>query len=205
MRAFFHNNSDNSDPLSRPFNDNVVKLTNYDEYHNYVYKPLVTDTVNVNDLVVSVFFNRQSTASLSVLDSVNELSESFPLNKFLLVDSDLVPRSAYDADVQHFPSALISYGGDLYRDLVSEESGFNPTTRRYYSWTFNCSGEENLENNVCVLPKNFYNSVLNAIKKFSSYNGKKVSSIKSKAGTHSYTHGIDTDNLNVKRVGWPTE
>ncbi|UKK02059.2 hypothetical protein MACK_001413 [Theileria orientalis] len=204
-RIFFHNISDNSDPLSRPFKDNVVKLTNYDEYHNFVYKPLDTDTVNVNDLVVSVFFNKQSTASLSVLESVNELSTAFPSNKFLLVDSDLVPRSAYEADVQHFPSALLSYGGDLYRDLVSEESGFNPTSRSYYSWTFSNSGEENPDNNVCVLPKKFYNSVLQAIKKFSLYNGKKVLSITSKAGTHSYTHGIDTDNLNLKRVGWPTE
>ncbi|BAM40166.1 uncharacterized protein TOT_020000428 [Theileria orientalis strain Shintoku] len=204
-RAFYHDLSDNSDLLSRPFNDNVLKLTNYDEYHRHIYKPLDTDTVNLNDLVVSVFFNKQSTASLSVLDSVNELSSAFPSNKFLLVDSDMVPRSAYDADVQHFPSALLSYGGDLYRDLVSEESGFNPNLRSYYNWSFTHFEKENPENNACVLPMNFYNSVVKAIKKFSSYNGKKVSSIKSKAGTHSYTHGIDTDNLNLKRVGWPTE
>lgn len=159
----------------------------------------------MKDLVVSVFYNRQSTASLSVLDSVNKLSSEFPLNTFLLVDSDLVPRSAYDADVQHFPSALLSYGGDLYRDMISEESGYTDKWSNSYTWQFTGEQSQSTQDQQCALPEKFYKSVLRAMNKFNNYDGKKVSAIKSRAGTHSYTHGIDTDNLNLKRVGWPTE
>uniref|UniRef100_A0A3B0N7T1 Uncharacterized protein n=1 Tax=Theileria annulata TaxID=5874 RepID=A0A3B0N7T1_THEAN len=202
---YLHTNSENLFPLSKRFNENVLKLSDFDEYHNVVYRPLDNDTIHMKDLVVSVFYNRQSTASLSVLDSVNRLSSEFPLNTFLLMDSDVVPRSAYDADVQHFPSALLSYGGDLYRDLVSEESGYSDKWSNSYRWSFSDEESKSVQNQQCVLPEKFYQSVLTAMNKFNSFDGKNVSAIKSRAGTHSYTHGIDTDNLNLKRVGWPTE
>ncbi|AFZ79329.1 hypothetical protein BEWA_021770 [Theileria equi strain WA] len=186
---------------------NVFFVKNYEDYHNIVYSSLETQIVSSKDLLISLFFTKQSTSSLSVFESIGKIAEDFPLNKILIIDADVVPRSAYDADIQQFPSVLLSYGGDLYRQLIETNGGFHKDWQRSYGWYFKPLDINQEESRVdCVLPERLYELIHEGINKFhSSHNGRNISSIKSKAGTHSYTHGIDTDNLNLKRVGWPTE
>lgn len=123
------------------------------------------------------------------MDQVIELASKYPNNKFLIINADTVPRAAYDADIQHFPVALISFGGDCNRTLVHLDD--------YYQWNEQYEWKDTQSTDFCNLGINFTKKLEKEMKSFScSYN--------SKAGTHSYTHGIDTDNLNVKRVGWPS-
>ncbi|GIX60809.1 RNA-binding protein, putative [Babesia caballi] len=174
---------------------------------NCVCSPRLADNerVKVDDLVVSVFVSKQNTASLSILDCVDRLSHEYPANKFLVIDADQVPRAAYDADLQQFPAALISFGGDVYRRLVQESSGYPADWQGSPQWELpSCADTQGTVQ--CTLPGAFYSSVKREIELFGvNYNGCEVSSLPLRSGTHSYTHGIDTDNLNVKRVGWPTE
>ncbi|KAK2196690.1 Thioredoxin-like superfamily [Babesia duncani] len=190
-------------PISIPNLENIKTPKNFEEYHAIVYGPRADETVVfADDLVITFFLAKQSTAAISILPLIETLAKEYPTNRFLVVDADLVPRAAYDADIQQFPSVLVSYGGDLFRDLIQGSTGYPLGWRAAPRWD-----ATTIQSDVaCILPETFYKSIKNSVDTFyRKHDGKSISSIKTKAGTHSYTHGIDTDNLNVKRVGWPTE
>lgn len=194
------------EPLRVTERKNVRLVKDHDEFHSSIYSLPERETAKTEDLIVSVFVSKQNTASLSVLDCVDRLSLEFPANTFLVIDADQVPRAAYDADLQQFPAALLSFGGDVYRRLIQENGGYPPDWQGTLQWELPPTSSDGSPSVDCVLPGLFYKSVKDGIVSFgNAFNEKDISSIRSRCGTHSYTHGIDTDNLNVKRVGWPTE
>lgn len=196
--------------LGSPFRvqerENVRVVNDFDEFHSTVYSLPDRPSAKTEDLVVTVFISKQNTASLSVLDCVDKLSQEFPENRFLVVDVDQVPRAAYDADLQQLPAALLSFGGDVHRALVQETNGYPPGFKGTMQWQLGPPEAASMPAVECVLPERFYKSVKAGIMAFrKSFNGRKIAKMTSRCGTHNYTHGIDTDNLNAKRVGWPTE
>ncbi|GBE59115.1 RNA-binding protein, putative [Babesia ovata] len=195
-----------SAPIRVPERSNVRLVKDHAEFYSAVYSIPDRERVQSDDLVVSVFVSQQNTASLSVLDCVDRLSREYPGNKFLVIDADQVPRAAYDADLQQFPAALLSFGGDVYRRLVQETNGYPSGWQAVPQWELPSCGTDSQSPVECTLPEAFYTSVKREIESFAgSFHGQPIATLKSRSGTHSYTHGIDTDNLNVKRVGWPTE
>ncbi|ORM41887.1 uncharacterized protein BXIN_0531 [Babesia sp. Xinjiang] len=193
-------------PLRIPERPNVRLVKDHSEFHDTVYFVPERDCVKSEDLVLSVFVSQQNTASLSIFDTVARLSTEHPGHRFLIIDADQVPRAAYDADLQQFPAVLLSFGGDIYRRLVQVSGGYPDNWQASPQWGLPSCSSDIQPSVECTLPETFYESVKREIKTFSAnYNGREIASLKSRAGTHSYSHGIDTDNLNVKRVGWPTE
>nr|BAN64935.1 hypothetical protein [Babesia bovis] len=187
-----------------PKRSNVQLVRDHSEFHSIVYSIPEHERVKLEDLVISVFVTEQNTSSMSIFDCIDQLSMEYPGNRFLIIDADQVPRAAYDADLQQFPAVLLSFGGDIYRRLLQVSGGYPSDWEGSPRWDLMGSG---LQPSVeCTLPGNLYAQVKDEVTLFSTkLVDKDIASIKSRCGTHSYTHGIDTDNLNVKRVGWPTE
>ncbi|GFE53137.1 RNA-binding protein, putative [Babesia ovis] len=193
-------------PLRVSKHPNVRLVKDHAEFYNAVYTIPERDRVRSEDLVISVFVTHQNTGSLSILECVDQLSREYSGNKFLIIDADQVPRAAYDADLQQFPAVLLSFGGDIYRRLVQVTGGYPNDWQAVPRWDLPSNSQDDQPSVECTLPGNLYASVKSEIASFAAnYHGKEIASLKSRCGTHSYTHGIDTDNLNVKRVGWPTE